>query len=275
MRTSPYTYHVAAHVLWQYFEELWTHRELGSLLLASLSVVVVCTSFRQLSNIATRSSSYNGSSEHFFLLLRSLPLVRELVKQSKQKVLVDLASGMKQSSLSVERLRALPPSGLSSVAVKMQANLRKKNDYDSPFHASKMTGTVYLTGVEQRELCNSIYCDFAHTNPLHSDAFPSVARMEQEVVSMVGALLNGGTVNDELCGSITSGGTESILTAIRASRDFLRYSKGITEPEMYVFQSELLCQSKLRKQDRINFRSCCRLQSRRLFQHQDQKGTCR
>lgn len=164
------------------------------------------------------------------------------MKRSKQKVLVDLDSGMKQNSLSVERLRALPPSGLSSVAVKMQANLRKKNDYDSPFHASKMTGTVYLTDVEQRELCNFIYCDFAHTNPLHSDAFPSVARMEQEVVSMVGALLNGGTVNDEVCGTITSGGTESILTAIRASRDFLRYSKSITEPEMYVFQSEFFCQ---------------------------------
>ena len=35
-----------------------------------------------------------------------------------------------------------------------------------------------------------------------------------------------------VCGLTTSGGTESILTAIRATRDYMRETRGITKPEM-------------------------------------------
>ncbi len=36
---------------------------------------------------------------------------------------------------------------------------------------------------------------------------------------------------------MTSGGTESILTAVKASRDYMRARKGIRRPEMVVGQS--------------------------------------
>ena len=36
---------------------------------------------------------------------------------------------------------------------------------------------------------------------------------------------------------MTSGGTESILTAVKASRDYMRAKKGIRRPEMVVGQS--------------------------------------
>ena len=37
-----------------------------------------------------------------------------------------------------------------------------------------------------------------------------------------------------MCGSMTSGGTESILTAVKASRDYMAATRGITEPEMVI-----------------------------------------
>ena len=40
-----------------------------------------------------------------------------------------------------------------------------------------------------------------------------------------------------VCGSMTSGGTESILTAVKASRDYMCARKGIRHPEMVVAQS--------------------------------------
>lgn len=36
----------------------------------------------------------------------------------------------------------------------------------------------------------------------------------------------------QICGNMTSGGTESILLAMKSSRDYMRDTKGITKPEM-------------------------------------------
>lgn len=40
-----------------------------------------------------------------------------------------------------------------------------------------------------------------------------------------------------MCGAMTSGGTESILTAVKASRDYMRYKFGIKHPEMVMCTS--------------------------------------
>lgn len=48
----------------------------------------------------------------------------------------------------------------------------------------------------------------------------------------------GGPAGDpEVCGAMTSGGTESILTAVKASRDYMRAVRGIREPEMIIGDS--------------------------------------
>ena len=40
-----------------------------------------------------------------------------------------------------------------------------------------------------------------------------------------------------VCGAMTSGGTESILTAVKAARDYMCAKKGIRHPEMIIAQS--------------------------------------
>jgi glutamate/tyrosine decarboxylase-like PLP-dependent enzyme len=57
--------------------------------------------------------------------------------------------------------------------------------------SSKVSGTVYFAGDELRALLSNTYAAFLHTNPLHGDVFPSIRRMEAEVVTMVAAMLGG------------------------------------------------------------------------------------
>lgn len=80
----------------------------------------------------------------------------------------------------------------------------------------------------------SSFFRFAHTNPLHPDVFPSVARFEAEVVAMTAALFGSkhSASGGRVCGNMTSGGTESILMAVKTTRDFMRASRGVTDPEM-------------------------------------------
>ena len=48
----------------------------------------------------------------------------------------------------------------------------------------------------------------------------------------------GGANGDpNVCGAMTSGGTESILSAVKASRDYMRAKRGIREPEMIIANS--------------------------------------
>jgi len=92
---------------------------------------------------------------------------------------------------------------------------------------------VYVGDEEQIDVINTAYAKFALTNPLHTDTFPSNRKFEAEIIRMSIDLLGGNTdkTNQEVCGSLTSGGTESILMALKAYRDsnpHIRYPEVIT-----------------------------------------------
>ena len=75
---------------------------------------------------------------------------------------------------------------------------------------------------------------------MHSNIFPTTRQMEAEVIQMTASLVGGSatsTTAPEICGSMTSGGTESILTAVKASRDHERRRRRITRPEMVIAPS--------------------------------------
>ena len=73
---------------------------------------------------------------------------------------------------------------------------------------------------------------FMHENALNPIIFPSLMQFEVEIVAMTAWMLNGpeGTV-----GSVTSGGTESILMAVKTYRDRARnLFPQIKSPEMVI-----------------------------------------
>eukprot|EP01129_Flabellula_baltica_P007698 TRINITY_DN3010_c0_g1_i4.p1 TRINITY_DN3010_c0_g1~~TRINITY_DN3010_c0_g1_i4.p1 ORF type:complete len:550 (-),score=124.54 TRINITY_DN3010_c0_g1_i4:1530-3179(-) len=98
------------------------------------------------------------------------------------------------------------------------------------YKEGKISGCVYKGGDDLTELMTHAYSIFEWSNPLHTDIFPGIRKMESEVVSMVIKLFNGDT--SVQCGTTTSGGTESILMSCKAHRDWARETKGITNPNI-------------------------------------------
>ncbi len=102
---------------------------------------------------------------------------------------------------------------------------------DSKWKQGLVSGAVYHGGEEHVNFLNSIYSLCSQVNPLHPDIWPSVLKFESEIISMVSKMLHGG---EEIVGSVTSGGTESIILAMKAYRDHARKVKGILEPEVII-----------------------------------------
>ncbi|MGD8763799.1 MAG: pyridoxal-dependent decarboxylase, partial [Desulfobacteraceae bacterium] len=103
-----------------------------------------------------------------------------------------------------------------------------------------VSGAVYHGDENHIDFLNTIYSINSQSNPLHSDLWPSTTKFEAEVVAMTAHMLNAEKVSeypesqDAVCGVISSGGTESILLAMKTYRDWAKDVKGITEPEMIV-----------------------------------------
>ncbi len=79
------------------------------------------------------------------------------------------------------------------------------------------------------------YGMFMVENGLGLWAFPSIGRMEREVLGMVQGLLSG---DDQAASVFTSGGTESIFVAMYAAREWARANRpGIVSPEIVAAHS--------------------------------------
>ncbi len=75
---------------------------------------------------------------------------------------------------------------------------------------------VFFAGDDVLKVAKEAYTLYMSENALGPYAFPSLKRMEQEVINIGSSLLHG---PDDGCGSMTSGGTESIFLAIKSARD--------------------------------------------------------
>jgi sphinganine-1-phosphate aldolase len=75
---------------------------------------------------------------------------------------------------------------------------------------------------------------YLHENALNTQAFPSLAAIQREVVGWTASLLNG---DDAVAGFLTSGGTESILCAVLAARKRAMAERGVTAPEMVLAET--------------------------------------
>src|SRR3990172_6880237 len=106
--------------------------------------------------------------------------------------------------------------------------------------AGYASGSVYHGADDHIDFLNRVYAINSQANPLHADLWPSAIKFESEIVAMtanmLGAARSGAAPGtpDEICGVVSSGGTESILLAMKTYRDYARDKKGITKPEMVV-----------------------------------------
>lgn len=108
-------------------------------------------------------------------------------------------------------------------------DLEASHSRDTDWHGGKTWGLVYHAGDEHTDFLKEAYGTYFHQNALNPNAFPSLKKYEAEVISISCNLLGG---NEKACGTMTSGGSESIMMAVKTYRDWARETKGITAPEM-------------------------------------------
>ncbi|MFO8192402.1 MAG: aspartate aminotransferase family protein [Bacillota bacterium] len=103
-------------------------------------------------------------------------------------------------------------------------------DKDVDWRTGKVMTGLYDPGEDAHSLAVEAYTRFLPHNALYVNMYPSIGKMEKEVVSSVAELLRA---DDEVVGNITSGGTESILMAVKTARDWARVNRPeIETPEM-------------------------------------------
>lgn len=105
------------------------------------------------------------------------------------------------------------------------------------WQSGQVSGTFYHAGKDHREFLNRVFSLFSHENTIQFDLCPSMFKMESEIISMTANMLNGDAVtsnntDEQVCGTVTSGGTESILMAMMAYRNRARVESDITAPEI-------------------------------------------
>lgn len=101
----------------------------------------------------------------------------------------------------------------------LEARMRDMASGDVKWREGKTGMYIFNAGEEVEAVKKAAYAMFSEENGLGPAAFPSLARMEREIVGHALALAHA---PDGADGGMTSGGTDSIVMAVKAARDFAR-----------------------------------------------------
>lgn len=180
-----------------------------------------------------------------------LPPAQKKLQEELGKAKVEIEDKLVSKNGEITRHLALPAQGKSAEWIlEEMTRMDKELGGHTDWRQGKISGAVYRTcpfffsrarvmwdsservdgGEDLSKVLVAAFERYAVSNPLHPDVFPSVRKMEAEIVAMCLRMYN----NPDGAGTMTSGGTESIVMAVKTYRDWARDVKGITEPEMSV-----------------------------------------
>jgi glutamate/tyrosine decarboxylase-like PLP-dependent enzyme len=130
-------------------------------------------------------------------------------------------------------MKTIPAQGIKHAEV--LASLKKFGIEDANYRDSKIWSLVYYLGEEHTSFLKEAYGLYFSENALNPMAFKSLKRMETEIVQMAGSLLNG---DDQVVGTMTSGGTETCLLPVVTYRERASAMRQLPfKPEMIVPRS--------------------------------------
>lgn len=122
----------------------------------------------------------------------------------------------------------IPAHGRSRAEV--LATLVQYRQGDMPWRDGRTWAYVYDPGREAEAVIKEAFTMYLTENGLDPTVFPSVVRLENDILAMAAAHLGG---DRNVVGSFTSGGTESIILAVKAARDHARATRpSLREPEL-------------------------------------------
>ena len=121
----------------------------------------------------------------------------------------------------------IPASGMTTQQISQAVDEVSTNDVR--WRDGKAFSLAYNAGSDVLQVAEDAYKRFAGANALNTGAFPSLRQMQSEVLDMVGVWLDSPST---AAGYFTSGGTESILMAVKAARDQFLAEGAVTHPNI-------------------------------------------
>lgn len=107
--------------------------------------------------------------------------------------------------------------------------LRGFGERDPDYRHGRAWSLVYYLDEAYAEFLAQAYQTYSSANGLNPTAFRSLKRLETEIIATTAGLLNA---TPDVCGVVTSGGTESCLLAVKTYRDLARSQRRVRRPEM-------------------------------------------
>ncbi|MFU8803496.1 MAG: pyridoxal phosphate-dependent decarboxylase family protein [Bradymonadaceae bacterium] len=114
-------------------------------------------------------------------------------------------------------IKKIPSSGINKD--ELLDTMESMRQADGDWKEGRTWSLVYYAGEEHYDFLKKAHNKFFSENGLNPMVFQSLKKMEADVVGMTANMLNGGP---EAVGTMTSGGTESILMAVKAARERAR-----------------------------------------------------
>ncbi len=162
-----------------------------------------------------------------------------MATKTTEEMMAELEASLKPYKDDFQTFSHLPAAGRNKETIIHELESMKAAE-ESKWKQGFVSGAVYHGSEDHIAFLNQVYAITSQTNPLHTDVWPSITKFEAEVISMTANMMSAEKVNDvedaddEVCGALSSGGTESILLAMKTYRDWAREMKGIRNPEMIV-----------------------------------------
>lgn len=178
--------------------------------------------------LKTLKLSINFALKKLFEFFLALPPVKSKVNKELSKTIEKIHTSLVKNNDSLLQFPQLPNEGLTHDKILKELDNLQELEH-TLWDKGRVSGAVYHGGDKLLQLQSEAYTKYSIANQLHPDVFPGVRKMEAEVVSMV---LNIFNAPESGCGSTTSGGTESLLLAGLAAREYGKLKKGIKEPEV-------------------------------------------
>ncbi len=112
------------------------------------------------------------------------------------------------------------------------ARMEQYRGADGDAAGSRLFSLVYGARPDVLEVAKDAYLRFFSENALNPMTFPSLRKFETEVLAMAQDLMHA---PEGAAGSMSSGGSESLLLAVKTARDWARAERpDVKEPEMLV-----------------------------------------
>ncbi|MFP4475956.1 MAG: pyridoxal phosphate-dependent decarboxylase family protein [Desulfatibacillaceae bacterium] len=177
----------------------------------------------------------NAAAMRLARYAKKVPFFRPFIDRQMSSITRELEKSAKPYKGDFAEYPVLPEEGVAREAILSEMEELRDREEDR-WREGYVSGAVYHGDREHIEFLNKVYAIHSQVNPLHSDLWPSATKFEAEIVSMCAHMLGADMTppgeDRQIVGCVSSGGTESILLAMKAYRDRARDKKGIKKPEM-------------------------------------------